>query len=135
MSFRNTTITITGTCDSSVGEEDGDLDAFIAGLKIGGMIFGSKSFDQEGPEAVMAPSLNPGESNAVTVTIANFTPEEGASYYLDFSDNNGETWTTYSDNVGPNDEYPHTYNSTRIWRVVVHKEENVTPGPSAGPIP
>jgi hypothetical protein len=138
MAFRNTTITITGTCDSSVGEEDGDLDAFIAGLKVGGMIFGSKNFVQEGPEGVEAPALNALTGGSVEITAPNFTPVEGALYYLESSDNDWDTSTTISDNVSPNGVYYHTYNTTRKWRIVIHWEDNtvpkLTPGPSAGPV-
>ncbi len=133
MSNRNHTITVLATGD--LDESQDLLDAYIAGIKIGGMIFHSSTLEPEGPEAVGPVSLNAGENNNVDITIPNYTPEEGITYYLQYSDDDWDTFNPISDNAGPNEVFPYTYNGTRKFRVRAEGNGFATPGPSAGPIP
>lgn len=132
MSKRNYTVTV--KCTGDIAEANENLDAYVAGLIAAGQVFNSKFLQPEGPEAVDAPALNALNGGSVKITAPNFVVEEGVTYYLDYTDD-GETWTTISDNVGPNDENYHSYNATRKWRITAHWDGNLTPGESAGPIP
>ncbi len=129
MSNRNYTVTV--ICTGDIDEGNDALDAYIAGLKAAGAYFHSKDLEPEGPEAVDAPALNAGEGNTVEITLPNFVPEDGVDYYLQYSDDNWDTFTNIADNLGPNDIVNSTYNGVRRFRV----SSNSTPGPSTALIP
>ncbi len=133
MSNGNFTTTITGCGDRDDAQDL--LDAYIAGMIAKGMWLDAQSMIPAGPDAVGPVSLNAGENSNVEITVPNYEPEEGYTYYLQYSDDDWNTFNVISDNAGPNEIFPYTYNGTRKFRVRMEGNGIVVTGPSAGPIP
>jgi len=133
MSNRVYTVTLQASGDLDEAREM--LDAYIAGLKARMHHFMNESLTPEGPEAIDAPSLNPGENCIVTVTLPNFVAEEGVNYYLCVSEDDWNTFAVVADGLGPNDSRDWTYGQNTKFRIRSNSDWGQVDGPSTNPIP